>query len=403
MKASGCGIWLLMVFILLALPSNSACSEISLNPALGIAGLYDDNVVFTETDPEADFASVINPSLSFVYPTEQTSMTVSGDVQFVNYLEQTEYDTTKQQYILDLDSRITERLRFNAGLEYILDTLLDSELDETGRVIKAEQEERERFNAKAGTLYGLSTKSNVGLDYEFSMIDYEEGFRADRTEHSVGGSYSLIFNDGLDRITLQPKYSRKESTKESTKGSPEKNGYDTEVDSYMLYIGWTRQSSEVGTIKLFGGARYTEETRIPEDESKEIEETDNTGFVADLSYTLRDEISLIRIGYRRDNGYDANNDLRELDRISGRYEWALTERLKANVEARFFASRSEGESGNDSRFFDATTWFDFQLTENHSLTLTYRYSQESNEAETEGSIRRNQVYLALTLQFPKKF
>ena len=406
MKSSVCGIWLLWIFMLLALPLNSEAREFLINPELAIAGHYDDNVAFTSTEPDDDYASIINPALELEYVTEQTNLKPGGDLLFFNYLEQTEWDTTIQEYFLDINSQLSERFLVITELNYVFDTLLDSELEQTGRVF--EREDRERFDVSTGIEYGLSPKSDLGLRYEYSYIDYQEGTRSDRNEQKVLAKYDRMLNDGLDKITVQPSYSFSISSDDIIDASTDTdtiygiNG-DLEVNTYSLNIGWTRQSSEVGTIRIFGGARYTEESRVAGESGKEIEKTDNTGFVADLSYALKDQISLFSVGYRRDITFDANNDLRELDFLYAEYNYSLTERMSFYIKGSFYFTRSEEESGEDSNYFDGLSWLDYRLTERHSLIFTYRYSQENSNDEGEEAVRRNQVFLSLAFRFPKKF
>jgi opacity protein-like surface antigen len=383
MKSSGFGIWLLLC-VFLALPSNSEGRDLTLNSELLISGRYDDNVFFSRTDPLDDYSSIVNPILFLDYLTELTNLKVGADVRFVNYLDQTDLDTIKHKYYVNGHTRVTERLSLNAKFDYIKDTLLDSELDETGRVF--DSKDRDRYIAGGGFRFDATQLSAIGMNYSFSATDYEEEAREDRDSHSVRAFYRWSFNDGLDSLTIKPKYSFIVSD-------------NVETDSYVLTIGLTHKSSEKGTFNFFVGGRYNEESR------QNSEKNDSSGFVADLSYEIQREIVNCRIGYRRDTMYDANDDLREVDRVYIKLGYLLTERMRFNLLTNYYLTRIEQENvdNDETNYFDVFSSLDYRLTEHYSLNLAYRYSQEYDNNEEDKTVNRSQVQITLVFKFPKTF
>ncbi len=383
MKSSLFCIWLSMLCVFLALPTDSEGRDLTLDTYLLIYGSYDDNVLFARTEPFDDYSSTINPHMDLDYLTELTKLKAGADVRFLNYLDQTELDTIKHKYYFNGDTRVSERLNLNAKLNYIKDTLLDSELEETGRVFNLE--ERERYFAGGGFRFSSSPLSAIGVNYEFSRTDYEEDIRDDRDIHSVLAFYQRSFNEGLDSLTIQPKYSFITSDVVDT-------------DKYLLTVGWTHQSSEKGTFNFTVGGRYSEESR------QDLETINYSGFVADVSYKIRSETSNVRLGYRRDASYDANDDLREVDRIYLYLGYRLTERMGFNLSGNYYLTRSQQEnSDDDTNYFDALSSLDFRITERYSVNLAYRYSLQHDNNEENSTVDRNIVQLSLLLRFPKKF
>jgi predicted porin len=380
----------LAAFILFALPLDMHAGETTLTPQLSIGGRYDNNVLFERTDPIDDYSSVVQPALNLKYKTELSKFELGVDGQFVNYLDRSDMDTVKQSYYMDGNTEISERVRFDANIDYIIDTLLDSELEETGRIFNLE--DRERLRAGAGMDYSLSQKSEIRLDYLFYFTDYEEEGRADRTSHAVRTHISGFFNEGIDRLTLLPQYRYTTTTD------------DIEVNNFSLSLGWTHQSSETGTLRLFAGGRYTEESPTSDNADQDAEKRETSGFIFDFNYDISDEIYSFIIGIRRNINFDADGDLREVNRLYTRYSYSLTERLESGINANVYLTSSEDEDiDEDTRYFDVRPRLDYSLTENHSLRLSYRYSLEYDDTQEYETVTRSQIELSVIFRFPKQF
>lgn len=391
----------LVLWNMILTPWHVHAGETTLIPALSLGARYDNNVLFDRTVVIDDYSSIVHPSLALNHKTERTDLNLGADIKFVNYLDQTELDNTKQVYEFNVNSQLSERLSGRAKALYIRDTLLDSELDETGVVYN--QEDRERINAQGGVNYFLSQKSRLGALYDFMYTDYEVNTRADRNDHSVGVTFSRFFNEGLDSLSVSPIYryillsQYEDSDGDTVKGS--------EVHSFSLNLGWTHKSSEVGTIRLFLGGRYTEERPVDDGDGADEEKRDYSGVVADFSYAIKDEISDLRIGYRRDINYDADNDLREMDRFYAYYGYLLTERSRAGIDANIYLTRTENKDSDDgdTRYLDIQPKISYSLTEQYYLQLVFRYSLQYDDNEEDKTIDRSQILLALVLRFPEKF
>jgi hypothetical protein len=391
----------LVLWSVILIPLCVHAGETTFVPALSLGARYDNNVLFDRTIVIDDYSSVVHPSLALNHKTERTDLNLGADVKFVNYLDETDLDNTKQVYEFNVNSQLSERLSGQAEARYIRDTLLDSELEETGVVYN--QEDRERINTQGGVNYSLSQKSRLGALYSFTYTDYEEETRADRNDHSVGVTYSRFFNDGLDSLSVSPRYryillaDYKDSGDNTVKGS--------EAHNFSLNIGWTHKSSEVGTIRLFLGGRYTEERPADDGNGTDDEKRDYSGVVADFSYTIKDEISNLRIGYRRDINYDADNDLREVDRLYAYYHYLLTERSRAGIDANIYLTRTENQDSDDSdtRYLDIQPKISYSLTEQHYLQLAFRYSLQYDDTEEDETIDRSQLLLAVVFRFPQKY
>ena len=208
--------------------------------------------------------------------------------------------------------------------------------------------------------------------------------RVDRDENNFDVYYQRTFNDGRSFLTIRPGYRTRDS--------------DTiDENTYLLNIGWTHKSSEIGTIKLFVGGRYTEQT------DANNEEDDTSGVIADLSYEKKGLKSTFRIGYKKDIGYDANATLNDVNRFYAVYGYRFTERLRTDISLSYYITNSVRDiDDEESRFLDIHPSLRYSLTERLGLTLDYRYSQEEIIEPTDQDISRNRVMLSIDYNFPVK-
>jgi hypothetical protein len=374
----------LLLWSLMALPVCVMAESWELVPALSLVGRYDDNLSFATQGEVDDYSSIIKPSFTADYLSEKTQFSGLADVAIINYLEEKDLDTINYNVRVNGDTRATERLKLNADFRFIRDTLLDSELEETGRVF--DRTERVRRFAGAGIQYDATTLSSVGLNYDFVNTEYEDSDRQDRDVNSLQGFYRQSFNDGRDYVAIVPGYDFRDSD-------------EVEANNYRLQIGWTRRSTEIGELKILAGGRYTEEQRPG------LAKDDGSGFIGELDYQRRGTLMTFRLGYRRDLRYDANDDLVNVDRFFAGFDYKLTERLKFGLDGKLYFTSREFEDDNEqyTRYIDIIPRLVYNLTERHYLQLTYRYSQQYDNARTnDKTANRNQVLLTLAFRFPQQ-
>ncbi len=379
MKSYGLRTVWLIVFALFILSSQAESRQLALKTSLGITGRYDDNVEFSRTDQIEDYSSIIEPNFVLDYQTERTRTQLGGKVGFFNYLEESEYDTVKHNYFLGHETQLNERLSGRINFSYTKDTLLDSELEETGRVFN--REDRNRYFAGVGFDFALSQLNIIGADYNFSDTDYEEDIRVDRKLNRFSVYYQRKINDGLDSLIIKPEYKFRDTE-------------EIEADYYALSAGWSHASSEVGKIRIFLGWRYIEEHRTGQDE------TEKSGLYANAMYEKKGEIDVFRIGAESDFKYDANDELIEVYRIYFNWNTKFSERILFNIGSSFYWTVGTGESDEDTRFFNAAPSLAYKITEMHLLKIIYRYSYEYDDVQSDKTVDRNQILLMVDFNLP---
>jgi opacity protein-like surface antigen len=361
--------------------------DVTIVPSITFAGVYDDNVYFTGTDEISDYLAIISPALTFDYASELFNLKANGIVDVLRYADESDLNTENQRYALDAGYQFMERWALSGNFSYIKDTTLDSELEETG--IVNFRDDRESYNAGAGLSYQISELSDIGVSYTYEDMRYKDSDLDDYYASSISLPYNRKFNDGLDIFTVEPRYVRLSS--------------DTSDDvDYRLTLGWTHSPNETYRLRIFLGARYT-----VQDYKDGRDTTSNWGGVADISLLKTAEIYSVLMGFNSDFFNEpSTGELNKLYRIYCNLTRRFTERLGAGVNATFSLAQPDDEDAfndKDIWYFVVEPSLTYQLTENHSLQLSYSYQQEYDKnLEDDRRSDRNMVWLSLIFNFPRK-
>jgi hypothetical protein len=369
----------ILLFLSTSLPA--AAQSLGVVPSLKLTGGYDDNILFTNTQTIDAYYTSVRPEINLGLASDRYDLGIDANAEIFRYPEEKDLDYESYRYDMGGSYQISQRLNILSNFGYIKDTTLDSELEETGRVV--EREDRKRYQGDGSLSYGLNEVSEIGIEYRYRSTEYESRSRIDRTANRVGLSYKRWFNSRLDQLTLQPSY---------TIVDTEDN---QDIEYYNLSVGWTHIFSETLTMRNFVGYGQTVTTENGDQDSTW---TGN----ADLSITRTGEIYSFQIGIRNNINLNADGELEEVDRLYCRINKKLTERLLGKLYGSFYTNRPPGTfSSIDSMFYDIRPELSYKITENHVLNAFYRYSYEEDRTGLENQERtRNVIELNLVFQFP---
>lgn len=362
-----------------------AHAENTLVPFLSLTGAYDDNLFFSRSNTVDDFLVTVAPGITWEHRSELLTVKSSNIVEIDRYLDEKDLDTEKYDLALEGVYRFLPRWEGSWLLSYIKDTTLDRELqEETGFLI--ERSDRERYEAGGGISYEVSPVSSVGATYSFTGKDYESETLVDFDRHLVGLSYSRKLKTQSDTISVLPTYSSRDSDLNT-------------IDEYSLGLAWDHNFSPIWKLHTLLGVRYDEI-----DFKRGGEDIDDWGVIVDAFLRRIGRTSSLTIGLRRDTRVTGRGTPVEVDRLYFRTAYSLTERLEAGFFGQLFVNRRLGESFSaDSRYFELRPTLGYNITRNHKLILSYRYSNDYEEDLSDRTADRNEVWLTLNLTFPKKF
>lgn len=372
------------VTIAIVFPSGVVCAaDKKLIPGITVGGAYDDNLLFTEENKINTSIVTVTPSLELDYQTLVSNLELSAEWDILRYLDESDYDRTNHYYRLSGNHRIAERWNTSGNFRFYRDTLLNSYLQEIGRVV--DRAERDYLDLGGTVGYDVTTISWISAGYRYRNATYEGDVYSDYDNHNVNLNYWHRLKNQIDTLSIGPTYYRRTNDL-------------NDVDSYALDLGWNRDWSRITSSDASIGARYT---KVKRDDGTE---NDSWGARARLDFDFEGPVTITRIRYFHDlrttvDGDDVNVDNFHLD-----YSRLVTEKLGLGFTGRLVFSYKlldQQSDIDDERYY----WFEprlfYRLTQNLDISLRYRY-QNNVEFRDEGDVtrERNIVWLQFGYDLP---
>jgi hypothetical protein len=371
------------IFISLSATLYCRADSLGLTPTISINGGYDDNILFSRTEPVTDSYLGAIPEIDLSLASELYKVNLISRSEIVRYLEEKDLDYESYHHKLGAEYLFSPVWTYSGVFAYKQDTTLQSELEESGRVVS--REERVLMQADNSLVYSHSKLSEIEIEYQYRSIEYESDERVDHISHRIQLPFQRWFNNYLDRVTLRPSYKRTET---------EDGG---SIDYYNFTVGWLHEFSPTMQLKNFVGYGYAQTTR---DNDQDFTQGGNF----DLSLTLNDEIYSVRIGLRSNLNVDTEGDLREVDRFYCRIRKKITERLSTGINGSVYINRSpENYDLVDTVFYNLRPELSYEITENHYLKAFYRYSLEEDQTVSDNRYStRNVIEFNIVGKFPMR-
>jgi len=370
-------IWLGMVLMFfIGSHGNVGAASWDFEPKVLVYSGYDDNILFNQRDPVQDYYAGARPELLATLNSERLELDIATYLDAIRFYEEEDLDT--ENYWAEVDGlyRLNDRYLFSLTISGRKDTTIDSQLEETGRIV--DREDRERYRCNGILEYQLTERSDVKIDYRYTSTNYESEDEVNREEHSLLLPYTKWFNDELDRIVVQPRYTR--ATLEN----------DTVVDAYKLSAGWIHIFSETLRIENFIGFGITEE-------KSDTDETQYRSGSADLRLIKEGEIVSLRGGFRSDVNLSPTGELDEVDRFYLQADRMLTERLGIRlISGIYFTRPVEIYDQYERVYYEIKPAITYRISKDHSLGLGYSYQSEYDRTLSEDRGRiRNLIWISI--------
>jgi len=363
-------------FILVLNPFKSYSDNFELDPRLLVYGGYDDNILYNRTGVIKDFFAAARPELGVIYSSERNMINLDTYIEAIRYSEESDLDTENYRIELSGDLRLSDRSDLFFEAFHLKDTTVDSQLEETGRIVEREDRRQNRGNFVYG--YKIDEVSDFGLEYRYRSVEYQSDSEIDRTEHRFRVPYYRWFNERLDRFSIRPSYARSQLEN------------DTTVDAYNLSVGWVHIFSETLRMENYIGYSYTVE-------SNENEDNKYQSGSADLKIIKNSDIYSILAGFRTYVSLNPAGDLDEVDRLYCKFSKELTERLSLNLDGGLYITRPlEIYDEYETAYYEIKTAISYQLKNNHSIGIGYTYQNEYDRTISEDRDRiRNLIWISV--------
>jgi hypothetical protein len=360
--------------------------QVDLVPSLETRVKYDDNIDFNQSDATDDFSVDIIPRLKLQYLTENLKLSTNGEAEIQRYFTETDFDNENYLFGVDSEYRVSERLNFLGNFEFREDETIDSQLEETGQVF--ERDTRTRYDAETGLRYRISELTTAGPNFFYRRTDFSGKDNEDWDLYTISFPFSKDFKNQVDRMTIEPAYSRFDSDEE-------------EGDDYRLSLDWNHEYSKTFRSQIYVGGRYTRT-----DEKNADEDDTFLDWFARLDFTKFGETYRSDFSFLKElRGNNAGNII-EVYRIRAKLDKRFKERFGMKFSGSLYYSDTVSENVDDDlvRFFELIPSLYFLITPDHSINLTYTY-QNQKEFDNPGNpeTQRNMVWLGLILKFPKSW
>lgn len=343
----------LVLTLLIGAPSFGG--DFWLMPSVGIRQEYNDNLFFDTSNKMDDYVTTLIGALELQQKTERLDLNVRGEVDPRFYADNAKLDAVDQSYRAKGSYRLTPRLSASGSATYIKDSRADRDIEVTGLVLTPSTRYRQQYGAKAE--YMVSEKNAVSLDAGYWKDHY-------------GASTLTDMEAQTANLTMMHDLS---SVLEATKGRVTfgYSGYqfsdqaNTEVRDYSGMVGATHSLSEVWSLSIDGGVRYTtgrfdQTVLVPVTPSlflvtTERQKSTGWGGVGQAVFSYRGEKTTVDLSaghILQPASGDATTTNRTFLMVTASRR--LTYELSATIAAEYFLNKSSGQEYGSEKVDEET-------------------------------------------------
>ncbi|MEE9493407.1 MAG: hypothetical protein V3W04_08530, partial [Gammaproteobacteria bacterium] len=380
---------------LLALEAQAA--EWRIDPSIRLRTGYNDNITLTSGDNEAASSEItLKPSVKFSRNTANSSLSGTVGLNLRRFPDESGLDDDNANLRLSATKSL-EHHDFGLDVDFIKDTTLDTELDETGLVFG--RTDRTRQSLRPNWSWRFSERTNASLSYTYNDVDYDDN------------------NNGyVDYLSHSGQLSLNRSLNERAIGSLIVSQTLTDSDNDVLsrvtnlQAGVRYQFSESVSGTLFAGARRTTtkfsrvffvSNTIPIPVTTKV---DDDGTVFSGSLTKKTERGSHGITLSRDVSSSVSGRLIEVTRAGLSNDYRFSERLRGTLGVNFYNSKSTSDASTinnlDREYYTISPGLHWKLSQFWAASVDYRYKKQINEGNSNDAVQ-NAFYLNLTYNWPR--
>ena len=390
------GLWTGALLLSLSLVVRAMAAESGVFPSVELRQEYTDNLFYSSSGPLETFFTRVSPGIKAIVKTELLSGSLAARLGVLHYSANSNMDEVEQFYEGDGTCRLTPQLKFSGSAAYRKESSPDRNIESSGQALNTTSR---RQNYGAGSEYQLSalTVGSLGYGYE-QIVNSNHTNYSDVTTHNV--SAGLEHDAGrllpLLRLRTSARYSR--------------NDYDTtQIESYELTAGGSRQLHELWSISADAGGRYTRsgfqsQTLDPLGEIGTRHDTNDTaGWVLKTSLDYLGETLKGKLAYSRDlsNPSGLFGTAVEQDIVTISLRKRLSYELFALLGGGYYHSMSDMNQFGSQKIDETSLRGSFSLRYefNHTIAAELGYDYfHVKDTDPGSTASRNKVFFQLTAQ-----
>ncbi len=331
--------------------------------SVGVKEEYLDNIFFTQDDKVDDFITTLSAGIDARKRTERLSAGLKGLFDGVIYQDNDDLNNLDQFYDGYVNYLVSERLSVVGEASLKNDSRPDRDVVDTGLILGTNVRKTQRYNGKVG--YQLTELSNVLVGYTFRKEDYESRISDDYDAHSAVARWQHDLQYWLV----------------GTKGNVT-FGYDrynyrfSRTDNYSLTLGLEKELSELYSVYIDLGGRYSEYDFFNDDDDDLNVNSDGTGGILKSGLKYKGEYSNMDVYILHDIA-PASGRGRTVQRTSfiGSWRYRITEKISSGLNGGYYWNQGDISADPlDERTIRVVPRLIYRLTNNMKIIASYSHT-----------------------------
>jgi len=361
--------------------------EFRFTPSLGAKDEYNSNIFFSTSDRTDSFILTVSPRLEVSDRTERLDALLDAGVSQLIYSSDRELDTLDQRYRGALGYRISEGFRLSGDASWSREGRPDRFIQATGLVSVLERSDH--LIGSATMDFAISEKNAGRLLYLYDQIKFQSQSNLDSEQQTVGFGFNhdlaQYFSGTKARVNL---------------GYTLNNFTGSDVENYILTVGFSREVHELWSVIADVGGRYTRSKF----DAPGAESTNDTGWVGKIAMEYKGERNTGTLSFYQNvtvaagQGGAAERTSLTLD-LAHRGSYEFTGLFSGG----YYWNRSEtGQfSGQaiDERTVQVRPALRYAATKIIDVEAAYQYTRVLYR-QTDTVASQNVVYLLVALRYP---
>lgn len=386
-------------------------------PFVSLKQEYNDNILFGAVNEEDDWITTGTAGFRIAHKDERVDTRFVSRLKRLMYADNDQLDDTNGSASFDWKYQSTEKLEFNADLDFRDDSRRDWDTDVTGLVLSGDRTKIE-LDAGSGYLFSEVLKGGFNVSYSHENIDEAQD---DETNESFG--FGFDFSKNLSRTfknttgLLNIRYQRYGSDVEQVDiaAFTTTTYYEYTSDIFQVYAGFSKDITELYSFYLQAGISYSQT-----DEGQRTRVTNGSNVISDVTAADQDDSAVGGVllagvnydGLYHDIDLSVSHDMRgsagsngsvERSAISLGIDKKVSEDFSLTFDASCYLNRNDRttQSDLDKLTVNIQPGFRYKFWDSFTLTGTYRFtSVDDRENNTDSD--RNLFYVMIRKEFELK-
>jgi hypothetical protein len=348
---------------------------------VALQGTYTDNTQFTGED---DYILKVSPSIELSAVTEVTQMQVAADLDIREYKNNDDLNSVDQYYQVLGGVALEERVEINIVGTHLRDHTFQSELEETGIVIK--QTSRNRTTISPIGTFWLAPRDRMQLTYHYGDTNFSSDDRRDYTNHDL--RLGWLHDLQNERTTLGFLVGANRTEYGDDIDNPNQ---DITYDGVGAGVMLDHMFSETFIMNLKAGARYTESKTTGGGDN---DTTSDTNFVGEASVRWIFERSTLSALVNQQVVPSSAGEAVARTKANLGLGYRFTEKFGCNLSG-YYRRSDPLRGGQTVETFAGRAGLGYRLTQNLRLSLAYSYTKTDQESDSVVDDETNRVFLQL--------